>query len=512
LGWLLLGAFLVASNWAQDLPTLFRGERPFEPAGELDRAMLRSWRKQGVKPAKLCSDEVFLRRISLDVIGTLPTSQAVRRFLRDRDPDKRSRRIRELLETGEFADYWSLKWCDLLRVKAEFPINLWPNAVQAYHHWIRWSLDRGMPYDRFVGQLLTSSGSNFRVPQVNFYRAVQSKTPAALASAVALTFMGVRLEKWSPARRQQMEAFFSRVAFKGTAEWKEEIVLLDPAPAKAFQAVFPDGQAVEIAADQDPRMVFARWLTTRENPWFARSLVNRVWSWLLGRGLIHEPDDLRPDNPPSHPEVLEILEREFADSGWNLRHVFQVVLESSTYQQASVPRGAYPMQSFASYPVRRLDAEVMRDAVRSVIGGKEEYSSVIPEPFTFIPGEQRSINLADGSVTSHFLEMFGRPPRDTGRESERSQEPSKDQRLYLLNSSEVIEGIRRSWRIKGLFRRHRGDPQRAVEILYLSLLSRYPRQSELERIDSSLRGRNPRELAEDLVWALLNSKEFLYRH
>ncbi|MFC1792651.1 DUF1549 domain-containing protein, partial [Planctomycetota bacterium] len=217
----------------------------FENSGEfvannrIDILLKRAFRSKRIEPANLCSDAVFIRRVYLDVIGTLPEPKEVREFLQDRSPRKRAALIHALLRREEFADYWSLKWCDLLRVKAEFPINMWPNAVQAYHRWIHDCLRDNMPYDKYARELLTSSGSNFRVPQVNFYRAIQGQESSAIAGAVALTFMGVRLENWPEVRRSDMEAFFSRVAYKQTAEWKEEIVYLDPAQTEPIEAVFP---------------------------------------------------------------------------------------------------------------------------------------------------------------------------------------------------------------------------------------------------------------------------------
>ncbi|MHC4780754.1 MAG: DUF1549 domain-containing protein, partial [Planctomycetota bacterium] len=268
------------------------------PVDELVRVALE---ERSIQAAHSCSDVVFVRRAFLDVIGTLPAPVDVASFLKDRNPDKRAALIDKLLERDEFADYWSLKWCDILRVKAEFPINLWPNGVQAYHRWIHDSIRTNKPYDEFARALLTSSGSNFRVPPVNFYRAIQGKKPSAMASAVALTFMGVRLENWPKERRENLETFFSRVAFKGTAEWKEEIVHLDPAPADPLECVFPDSTKTTIQPGTDPRVVFADWLTGEKNEWFARNIVNRAWSWLVGRGIIHEADDIREDNPPSNP-------------------------------------------------------------------------------------------------------------------------------------------------------------------------------------------------------------------
>ncbi|MHC4204735.1 MAG: DUF1553 domain-containing protein [Planctomycetota bacterium] len=495
---------------------------PFEYSGEfaannrIDTLIIRSFRKKGIKPANLCSDAVFIRRVYLDVIGTLPEPKKVREFLQDSSGRKRAALIHELLRRDEFADYWSLKWCDLLRVKAEFPVNLWPNAVQAYHRWIHDCLRDNMPYDQFAREMLTSSGSNFRVPQVNFYRAIQGQEPSAIAGAVALTFMGVRLENWPQARRSGMEAFFSRVAYKLTAEWKEEIVYLDPAQTESLEAVFPDGVSVQIPPDRDPRVVFADWLVAPENPWFARNIVNRIWAWLLGRGIIHEPDDIRPDNPAVYPELMAYLENHLVKTDYDLKQIYRLILNSRTYQQSSIPRtdNSKAEVLFACYPVRRLEAEVLIDALCWISGTRESYSSPIPEPFTFVPEENRSIELADGSITSQFLEMFGRPARDTGLESERNNQPTDAQRLHLLNSSHVQNKIERSTRLNGLVKAAKGNRQTLANMIYLNILSRYPTKSELaaaQRYFQSM-GKNLRQGTNDLAWALINSKEFLYRH
>jgi hypothetical protein len=505
-----------AGRSGQARPGQFEFNDKYTAKNNIDKLVMAGLRKRGIKPANLCSDAVFVRRAYLDVIGTLPEPQEVRTFLQDRSPGKRAALIDALLERSEFAEYWSLKWCDLLRVKAEFPINLWPNAVQAYHRWIRDCLRQNMPYDEFARTMLTSSGSNFRVPQVNFYRAIQGREPSAIAAAVGLTFMGVRLDKWPEARRSGMEAFFSRVAYKQTAEWKEEIVYLDPAATGSLEAVFPDGVTVQVQSGKDPRVVFADWLTTPENPWFARNIVNRIWAWLFGRGIIHEPDDIRPDNPAVHPRLLVYLQKELVKADYDLRHVYRLILNSRTYQQSSVPRSEYPDAEtlFACYPVRQLDAEVLVDALCWISGTQESYSSPIPEPFTFIPEENRSIELADGSITSQFLEMFGRPARDTGLLSERNNQPTDAQRLHLLNSSHVQDKIERSRRLNGLIRTAKGNRRTLTNLIYLNILSRYPTQDELEAMTKyfETKGINTRQAINDLAWALINSKEFLYRH
>jgi len=488
--------------------------RPAESA-RLDELVQAELREHDIAPAHLCSDAVFVRRVYLDVIGTLPEPAEVRGFLEDTRPDKRAILVDALLARPEFADYWALKWCDLLRVKAEFPINLWPNAVQAYHRWILMTLRENWPYDRFARALLTSSGSNFREPAVNFYRAVQGREPADLAAAVALTFMGVRLDQWTQARRDALAAFFAQVGYKKTTEWKEEIVLWQPSLTSDRTAVLPDGTTVQLSPDRDPRRDFARWLIDPENPYFTRNIVNRVWSWLLGRGIIQEPDDIRPDNPPSNPELLKYLEERCVYTAYDLRLLFRVILLSRTYQQSAVAQSDGPdaERLFAYYPVRRLEAEVLADALAWIGGTGERYTSMIPEPTTFIPADERSIELADGSITSPFLEMFGRPARDTGLESERNNLPNDTQRLHLLNSTDVQKKIERSGRLRKAFDSARGDRMKIIRETYLILLSRYPTDEELQHAAAYFpAGKPSREAATDLAWALVNSKEFLYRH
>jgi hypothetical protein len=503
-------------------PNPFEGSADLTPANRIDELVFGRLQQLGLEPARLCSDPVFVRRAYLDVIGTLPTAFEAEQFILDRSPDKRRKLIDRLLARDEFADYWAMKWSDLLRVKAEFPINLWPNAVQAYHRWIRTSLRQNKPYTQFARELLTSSGSNFRVGPVNFYRAVQSKTPTGLARAVALTFMGVRLEHWPPDQVAAMAEFFSQVGFKSTGEWKEEIVFFDPSSTNARPVsgptrtgVLPDGQQVQWPVDKDPREVFADWLIRPENPWFTRNIANRVWAWLLGRGIIHEPDDIRPDNPPSNPELLKVLEQELIRANYDLKHLYRLILNSKTYQLSCVPRsrGSAAEANFAFYPLRRLEAEVLIDALNQITGTTEKYSSPIPEPFTFIPEDHRAIALADGSITSPFLEMFGRPPRDTGLESERSNRPSVAQRLHLLNSSHILRKLEQSRMIRFLTQQNK-TPADMVRGMYLGILSRYPTKAELDAVlayaqSSPAKGR---EVAVDLAWALINSVEFLYRH
>lgn len=495
---------------------------PFEsqtgpPAAALDRLVEAPLAKAGIEIGPSCSDAVFLRRVQLDLTGTLPSADEVRGFLADVRPDKRAACIDRLLECPGHADYMAMKWGDVLRIKAEFPINLWPNAVQAYCRWLHQALAANLPHDQLVRELLTSSGSNFRVPQVNFLRAVQGRDPAALAAAVAVSFMGSRIEHWPADRRAGLEQFFSRVSYKATAEWKEEIVCLDPAPSGPLEALLPDGTRGRVAAGKDPREVFANWLLAANNRWFARATVNRLWSWMMGRGIVQQPDDIRPDNPPGNPKLLEFLERQFVASGFDRRQLLRTILNSRTYQRSSIARaqGDAAAAMFACYPVRRLEAEVLVDALCQLTGMNESYASPIPEPFTFLPDTQTAVALGDGSITSSFLELFGRPPRDTGLEAERNNASSDDQRLHLLNSTHVQNKLRNGQRLRKLWDNHGDQPAAVVTTVYLAVLSRPPTRAEVATADGYLGGaQGParRAACEDLAWALVNSKEFLYRH
>ncbi|MHC4959301.1 MAG: DUF1553 domain-containing protein [Planctomycetota bacterium] len=516
---LLAAALLLAAptGWADRPGALKPYERDEAVAGNVvDAAVQDMLRRHRIRPAPPASDVVFFRRIYLDVLGTLPTPVEVTAFLEDKRADKRTRLIDDLLARDGFATYASLKWCDLLRVKAEFPINLWPNAVQAYHRWIRDAIRNNRPYDQVARELLTASGSNFRVPAVNFWRAIQGRDAAARAHVVALTFMGTRIDKWPEERRDALALFFSRVAYKRTVEWKEEIVHNDPAPAMPIVTVFPDGRAARIPPHRDPRQVFADWLIRRDNPWFAKAIVNRIWASLLGRGIVHEPDDFRADNPPSNVALIEVLARELVLSGYDLRHVYRLILRSTTYQQSCIPRSPHPKAEalFAHYIVRRLDAEVLIDAICAITQSTEKYWSAVPEPFTFIPEDHRSIGLADGSITSPFLEMFGRPARDTGLWSERNNRFTSAQRLHLLNSTDISRRIAQGGRLRAIANVARRKPRRAIGALYMLILSRPPTPTELAAVDRYRRKSRlaPHQLVQDVVWALINSKEFLHAH
>jgi hypothetical protein len=511
--------------------------------GRIDKLVFSKLSRLDLPPAHSCSDAVFFRRVHLDVIGTLPTAAEARDFILDKNPNKRGALIDRLLARREFADYWAMKWGDLLRIKAEFPVNLWPNAAQAYHRWVWASIAENKPYDKFARELLCSSGSNFRVGPVNFYRAMQNRTPEGIAAAVALTFMGARAGSWPTNELAGLAAFFSQVGYKPTREWKEEHVFWDPFNASALAtnggsqvfvvpptnaaprvAILPDGKQVKLPPNRDPREVFADWLITPKNPWFTRNIANRVWAWLLGRGIIHEPDDIRADNPPSNPELLAFLEKELVAGHYDLKRIYRLILNSETYQLSSMPRSTAPEAeaNFASYSLRRLEAEVLIDAINKITGAADLYTSAIPEPFTYIPAAEPAIALADGSITSPFLALFGRSARATGMEDERINQMLPAQWLHLLNSSHIQRKLDQGPKLKAVLDSGRKPPEIVAE-LYLTILSRFPTAEEVKLAEAygepAAAGKSgkpgaakKREDWVDIAWALINSPEFLYRH
>ena len=516
----------------QPLPFAF----PTVPTNNrVDELCLAQEKQLGCPPSDLCTDAVFLRRVYLDTIGILPTPDEARAFLSDRAPDRRSRLIDRLLERDEFADFWAMKWGDLLRIKSEFPVVLWPKGVQTYYRWVRDSLAANKPYDQFARELVAATGSDFRSGPSNFLRAVNNKDPQTIGETTALIFMGARIgcarchgdpyENWTLSDDLGNAAFFAGVKFKGTEEWKEEIVyddpdavLLDPRTRAVVPPRFLDGTvpATDASATRlSPREAFARWLTSPDNPWFTRCIANRVWFWLMGRGLVNEPDDLRPTNPPTNPQLLDYLAHELVNNRYDLKSLYRLILNSRTYQLSSAPTRWNQDDTicFSHYATRRLESEQLLDAICQVTGTHESFSSIIPEPYTHLPADTRSEQVADGSIDTAFLELMGRPPRDTPYESDRCSRISIRQVLHLLNSSEIESKITSGTRLNGLITAGKTDSD-IIDELYLAALSRFPtdreRQTAIAYLVSHKTARS--QALQDILWAILNTKEFIFDH
>ena len=421
-------------------------------------------------PSGDATPPVMARRLYLDLAGRIPTVEEAKAFVNSKDPQRLLGLVERLLASDAFADYWGMRFCDILRVKSEFPINLWPNAVYVYHRRIREFVKKDEPWDAFTRALLSATGSDFRDAEANFFRATARRTPEGLAEAAALTFLGEEYAELPASTQKEYAKYFSRVRVKNTREWKEEIVYLDPSD--------PTG----------PTPVgFADWLLGPARDRFAAAFVRRVDWWLLG---------LRNPNP-AHIDV-------FKKNGFRLKPLVRAIALSGAYGRGSITGG---------FPCRRVDAEVLDDMLCDLTGAKRDYQSIAPEPFTFLPGERRSILIEDGSITSSFLLLFGRPARDTGHLSERHNEVTAKQRLFLYNSGQIFQRLSRITDNKAFRNRTMRD---MVQDLYWRFLSRPASAPEekmlLAHFNGLPKGNEKWRFPKDVAWSLLNTREFLYQH
>ena len=421
-------------------------------------------------PSGDATPPVMVRRLYLDLAGRIPTVEEATAFVNSKDPQRLLGLVERLLASDAFADYWGMRFCDILRVKSEFPINLWPNAVYVYHRRIREFVKKDEPWDAFTRALLSATGSDFRDAEANFFRATARRTPEGLAEAAALTFLGEEYAELPASTQKEYAKYFSRVRVKNTREWKEEIVYLDPSD--------PTG----------PTPVgFADWLLGPARDRFAAAFVQRVDWWLLG---------LRNPNP-AHIDV-------FKKNGFRLKPLVRAIALSGAYGRGSITGG---------FPCRRVAAEVLDDMLCDLTGAKRDYQSIAPEPFTFLPGERRSILIEDGSITSSFLLLFGRPARDTGHLSERHNEVTAKQRLFLYNSGQIFQRLSRITDNKAFRNRAMRD---IVQDLYWRFLSRPASAPEekmlLAHFNGLPKGNEKWRFPKDVAWSLLNTREFLYQH
>ncbi len=488
----------------------FEGDREFSGASELDKIVLANLKEKNIPPAKICSDAVFVRRVYLDITGALPSAEDAADFIDSKDANKRAKLVDRLLDSPEYSEYAAFKWADILKIKAEFPINLWPNAAQAYHKYITQLLDRNVPYDKIAYELLTAKGSNFRVPAVNFFRAMQGRGPELSAACVAAAFMGMRFDSMDKEQRANMAAFFSRIKYKSTKEWKEEIVFVDPMTEDLpFNGILPNGDKISLPAGSDPREAFAIWLVRSDI--FARNFANRLFGSLTGNYLVSDPDDMLVSETYNKP-LLDFLAKSFKESGYDIKALNRLILLSDTYAQSAISQekdSVKAEQNQAVYRVRRLEAEVLIDALCKITGTSEIYSSMIPEPYTTMPTDKRAVTIPDGSISTPFLEMFGKSQRDTGEVGERDSSPTASQKLYMLNSTHIRSKLERSPILAPFVRM---KPTDAAMGLYLVILSRRPNAEELSVVESLSKGQNPSIFIRDLAWALVNTEEFINRH
>jgi hypothetical protein len=493
------------------------------PANAIDELVFAKQKELQLLPAAVCSDEVFLRRVYLDTIGSLPTADEAREFLDSKDSDRRAQLIDRLLTREEYALFWAMKWADILRGS---PTTISERGVHSFHRYLVRMVSEDRPVTELARDLLTGSGNTLNKPGANFFRV--ARTPEEAAETAAQLFMGVRVqcakchnhpfESITQTDYYGLAAFFAQVQFKGTQfGLDDEIVYLQPGrevqnpitrrpqPPIAFGT-----KPGSLRPDDDRRQAFADWLTKPGNRFFAPSVANRVWFHLMGKGIVDPVDDFRDTNPPSNPELLKALAEHFANNGHRLKPLIRTILNSRTYQLASEapkqsPFAANPDRYFAKASVRMLAAEQVLDAVSQATG--------VPEPFKGYPLGTRAVDLPEGGIDHPFLQAFSRPVRDVVCECAREGDPSLPQVLHMLNNAGVLSKVRSG---KGRVAGWPKDGKTADEIverIYLSTLSRRPTPHEKELVKKHLAAVEDQTAGlQDLQHALLNVNEFLLRH
>jgi len=501
----------------------------------IDALVFSNLKQVGVPPSPVCDDATFLRRVSLDIAGRLPTVEEARAFLSSTDSDRRDHLIESLLSSPDYADYFANKWTAVLRNKRDDTSDITANF--AFHSWLRDGLLANKPYDQMVRELLAATGTIRDNPAVAWYKRVLE--PQQQLEDVAQLFLGVRMqcaqchhhpfERWSQKDYYSLGAFFSRVGRKPTATRGEDVIFHKRGMAqlenkKTKLPVKPavlGGPNLAIPQDEDPRLKLADWMSDKSNPFFAKSLVNRYWKHFFKRGLVEPEDDIRETNPATNPELLEALANHFVSSGYDLKAVVRVITQSHTYHLSAMPNAynGVDRQNFSHYYPKRLQAEVLLDALDQLTGAKTDFAD--------LPPGTRAIALPDNSYnrSSPFLKVFGRPEGASVCECERVQSPSLAQSLHLMNASDVKSKLNTpSGRADLLSKSNKPESEKVSE-LYLAAYSREPSAKELKvaetyvarpRVDAQGKPLDParakREAYEDLLWAIINTKEYLYNH
>jgi hypothetical protein len=492
---------------------------PAFPANNfIDGHVLARLKDLNIAPSELADDAEFLRRIYLDVIGTLPTPAEARRFFADRRPDRRARLVDALLERPEYADYWALGWADALRVDRQA---LGYKRAYGIYRWIRESIASNKQFDQFARELITAEGPLEENAPAAFYK-VSSKA-GEKASSLVQVFLGVRIacaechhhpfDRWAQSDYYGMQGFFDALSLKPSARGEVLVSAGNPETRnpRTGEVVPPhalDAPPLPRSLTGDRRVALADWMTSPHNPWFARNLANRTWAHFFGRGLVDPVDDVRDTNPPSHPALLDALAKHVVDSRFDIKQLIRTITASRTYQLSSKPNATNTKDtsSFSRSYFRRIDAEVLLDMVSQTTGR--------PERFDGSPPGTRAIQLWDSKVNHYFLKLFGRPQRLSACECERIHEPSVAQVLHLLNAPEIHAKLVHERGTVAKLEQAKSDNGELVDELYLTFYSRLPSGAE-RRIAVEHLGRDPlqrRQAAEDLAWALMNAAEFVFNH
>ena len=500
--------------------------------GFIDEIVVDKLRRLNIPPSGTCTDSEFLRRACLDTLGVLPTIDEAKEFLADASVDKRARLIDRLLGRPEYVDYWSYKWSDLLLVSTK---KLKGPAVWAFSSWVRQAVEKNKPWDQFAREIVTASGSTIDNGAANYF--VLHKDAKLLNEATTLTFLGLSigcaqchdhpLERWTLDDYYGMANLFSRVRSKdGTIDGESIVFPVSTGDIKHPTRIAPplarplDGVALEPSDTHDRREHLAQWLTAPANPYFAKALANRVWANYLGRGLVEMVDDLRATNPSSNEVLLAALADDFIKHKYDVKQLIRTIMNSAAYQRSpqATPENGADDRFYSHYLVKRMSAEVMLDALSQVTGA--------PSEFPDYPKGLRALQLPDSNIVSYFLNAFGRPVREFTCECERNAEPSITQTLHLANGKTLNDKLKLPENVIKRWLDEKISDVDVIDRIYLSTLSRYPSATEKERLvaalaeaesvaagaDAAAQSAARRDALEDILWAVLTSKEFLFVH
>jgi len=493
----------------------------FKPINYVDELALAKWKKLGLRPSPEVDDATFIRRVTVDLCGRLPTVAETRNFLDDKSPDKRAKLIDRLLDSADYPAFFAMRWGSILRNS-----NLAGStqAAYAFHNWIKDMIARNRPYDEFVRGIVAAAGEWQEAPAVNWYWQNRDDQLHQTTADVAQVFLGTRLqcakchhhpyERWGQGDYYGLAGFFTRLGRKSFGEpppyFASATVTTgdkNPLTGKTPEPKYLDGAESKFSAEEDPRHALVDWMVKPENPFFAKALVNRLWGHFMGRGLYHEVDDLRETNPPSNPELLEALARDFLKHKFDTKHVIRTIVNSRVYQLSSAPIDANKndQQNFARYYARRMPAEVLLDAINQTTGAKSGFSGV--------SSNARAVDLPHEGFGSYFLDTFDRPKRVTTCECERSTGATLGQVLLLANSDEIEGKIAAGDGVLSKMMKSKKALPEIIEEVYLSAFSRLPTTEEKSRTLAFVNKiDNKQQALEDVLWAILNSKEFMFNH
>ncbi|MFN6304034.1 MAG: DUF1549 domain-containing protein [Planctomycetota bacterium] len=493
----------------------------FQSRNYIDELTLEKWKKLGLTPTPVCDDATFIRRVTLDANGRLPTTKEVREFLADQNPSKRSEWIDRLLDSPEYASYFALRWGSILRNSNLAGAD---QASYAFHNWLKDMLARNRRYDEFVRGIIAASGEWQDAPAINWYWQSRDDPLHQVTADTAQVFLGQRLqcarchhhpyERWSQDDYYGLAGFFTRLGRKSFGQPPPYFASAsvttgekNPRTGKVPEPKYLSGEVATFSAEEDPRHGLVDWMAKPENPFFAKSLVNRLWGHFFGRGLVHEVDDMRATNPACNPQLLDALAKDFIDHQFDMKHICRVMLNSNVYQLGSEPTDGNKKdrQNFARYYGRRMIAEVFLDSVDQATGVKTKFNGVA--------SSARAVDLPHENFGSHFLDTFDRPRRVTGCECERSSGATLAQVLTLANSDEIESKVADAQGVIARLVKDQKSHDEIVDELYLGSLSRFPNAEERTKTKYFVDAiENKSEAYQDLLWTLLNSREFMFNH